>query len=109
MATKKVAPKGKAKRAPKLQRVIVRSVNAGVHHGLLAKREGDVVTLRDSERLFYWKVAKLTGLVSSCSELARHGIKRAECKLGARLDETTILGACEIIPVHADAIGYGAT
>jgi hypothetical protein len=103
MATKKAAPKATS------QRVIVRSVNAGVHHGILVARDGDVVTLRDSERLFYWKVAAMTGQVSSCSELARNGINREQCKLGARLDETTILGACEIIPVHADAIGYEAT
>lgn len=83
--------------------VIVRTRSAGVHAGKLVSQVGGTVVLVDSVRLFYWKVAQMTGLVSSCSELALYGIKKAESKLGARLPITQIAEAIEVIPVSRAA------
>ena len=104
MATKKIATKSKAASGSKSKtmigrRVVCRCCSAGVHHGILVSRDGDRVVLRDSERLFYFVVAKMTGMVSSCSEIAAHGINREKSKFGARLEQIEIGGVIEIIPV----------
>ena len=91
--------------APIGKRVIVRSAMSGVHHGILVAVDRDIVTLSDSERLWYWKVAKMTGQVSSCSELATYGMDRAGTKVGARLSWIMVLGVNEIIPVAQAALG----
>lgn len=113
MATKKKASakssKGAAPKSMIGKRVIVRAYAAGVHQGVLVSRsaEGGQVTvvLSDCERLFYFKVAQMTGQVSSCSELAQYGIKRDASKFGARLETHEVSGVIEILPMTAAACG----
>ena len=85
------------------QIVIVRAYAAGVHVGRLVSREGDIVTLADTTRLYRWVVARQTGQVASCSELALYGVKPAECKFGAKLPRIEIHGVAEVIPCSPKA------
>ena len=88
-----------------MQYVIIRSVNSGVHAGYLVEREGDVVTLKNSRRLWRWVVARMTGQLSTLSEVAVYGInsKSKMSRIAVAVPEMTILGVCEIIPASAAA------
>ena len=73
--------------------VIVRSAQSGVHAGILERRDGTEVVLRDSRRIWYWKGA------ATLSELALRGPAcPVECRFAAPLPEILVLGVCEIIP-----------
>lgn len=109
MATKKTTKASKTKAGPVSmigKEVIIRSYGAGVFHGTLSMcdRATATVQLRDATRLYYWPVAEMTGQVSSCSELAAYGIKKASAKLGAKLSTHEIGGVIEIIPLSAEAV-----
>ena len=88
-----------------MQYVIVRSANSGVHAGYLVSREGDVVTLKDSRRLWRWVVARMTGQLSSLSEVAVYGVnaKIETSRIAVAVPEIIVLGVCEIIPASAAA------
>lgn len=110
MATKKTTKKASANtktaatRVPNLigKVVIVRSYAAGVHVGKLLANANDVALLADTTRLYYWPVAKMTGQVASCSELAQYGVT-ASAKFGAKLALNEIHGVVEVIPVTPEA------
>jgi hypothetical protein len=87
------------------QYVIVRSVNSGVHAGYLVSREGDTVVLKDSRRLWRWVVAKMTGQLSSLSEVAVHGVSSTHelSRIAVSVPKITVFGVCEIIPASAEA------
>lgn len=84
--------------------VVVRSGQSGVHVGRLLAKNSDGVLLADATRLWYWKVAKMTGQVSSCSEIAVYGIKKSECRLAVEVALHEIGGVCEVIPLTKAAI-----
>lgn len=88
-----------------MQYVIIRSVNSGVHAGYLVSREGDAVTLKNSRRLWRWVVARMTGQLSSLSEVAVYGInsKNDVSRIAVTVPEMTVLGVCEIIPASLAA------
>lgn len=77
--------------------VICRSHSAGVHAGVLVLLSGETVVLKDSRRLWSWKVKSGVAL----SGAAQHGL------CGGRLDvvnpEIIINGVCEVIPCSAEA------
>ena len=73
--------------------VIVRAKDAGVHAGYLVDYEGRSVTLRDSRRLWYWKVAENQ---HSLSGIAEHGLT-SESKIPTVIKTLVIGDACEII------------
>ena len=78
---------------PTKKHVIIRSAQAGVFAGTLAKKEGNEVTLTDARRLWYWEGA------ASLSQLAMEGVKSPKaCKFAMPLPEITVLGVIEIIP-----------
>lgn len=79
------------------RKVIVRSVDSGVHHGVLTRVEGDAVELKDSRRLWRWKIA---GQGVSLSEVAILGVDHAESKITMTLPEIVVMGVCEIIPTY---------
>ena len=85
--------------------VIVRSSNSGVHAGFLVSQQGDTVVLKNARRLWRWVVAKMTGQLSSLSEVAVYGInaKSDLSRIAVAVDEITIIGVCEIIPTSAAA------
>lgn len=79
--------------------VIVRTLNAGCHAGELESREGDVVTLTNSRRLWYWDGA------ASLSELASRGSSKPQnCKFPAPVRRIVLFGALEIIEMSEEAV-----
>ena len=75
------------------QYVIVRTVNAGVFAGILVRRDGSEVELRDARRIWRWDGA------ASLSQLAVEGTSRPEkCKFPVAVPRLTVLEVIEIIP-----------
>lgn len=73
--------------------VIVRSYSEGVHAGILEKKEGTEVFLKDSRRLWKWSGA------FTLSELSVSGTKDpGNCKFSCLLPSINILNCCSIIP-----------
>lgn len=73
--------------------VLLRAVNAGVHAGYLASRDGGEAVLHRSRRIWSWAGA------ASLSQLAVDGPgKPAECRFAVELAQITVLGVIEVIP-----------
>jgi len=83
------------------QYVIVRTREAGVHAGIITRKKGDEVTLRDSRRLWRWW-SRFT-----LSELSQEGVRQdkiSECKFAVPLAaEIDIRPWCEILPCTSAA------
>jgi len=82
------------------QKVIVRSADSGVHHGTLHAVDGTTVQLKDSRRLWHWKIA---GQGVSLSEVAILGIDQKASTITMVLPDLIVMGVCEIIPTHGVA------
>lgn len=84
------------------QKVIVRSDQSGVHHGVLhaVSDHGATVHLKDSRRLWRWKIA---GQGVSLSEVAILGVDHDGSKITMMLPDLVVVGVCEIIPTHGVA------
>ncbi len=79
---------------------IIRCKNAGVHAGVITAINGDLVTLKNSRRLWYWKAKRSISL----SGVYEYGLDIPECKIGAPI-ETLILNKvdiCELIETKED-------
>ena len=73
---------------------IVRTYSAGVFAGYLDKVEGDVATLKNARRLWYWDGA------ASLSQLAEEGTSKPEnCKFPQPVKEIILRNWVEIISV----------
>lgn len=80
-------------------KVIVRSIHAGVFFGTLKAKDGQEVTLTDCRRIWYWDGA------ASISQLAAEGTKNPnKCKFTIPVGEIVIMDAIEIIPCTPEAI-----
>ena len=78
--------------------VVVRTYSAGVHAGFLKKRDGKVVELLQSRRIWQWDGA------ASLSQLALEGVKAPDrCKFSVVVDSIILTEAIEIIPTTAAA------
>lgn len=73
--------------------VLVRCTAAGVHAGILFKRNGQEVHLLSARRLWYWRVPK--GAPAFLSGVATHGLGEG-CKIGEPI-EVVLTEACEVI------------
>jgi hypothetical protein len=82
------------------EKVIIRSDQSGVHHGVLCAVEGNTVHLKDARRLWKWKIA---GQGVSLSEVAVLGVDHAESKITMMVPDIIVLGVCEILPTHGVA------
>jgi len=85
--------------------VIIRSANSGVHAGYLESVSGDTVTLTQSRRLWLWTVARMSGSLTSLSELAVYGLKSGDSRnrIAVELPSIQIFGVCEVIPTSEQA------
>jgi hypothetical protein len=78
--------------------IIVRTQSAGVFAGILVKREGREVTLRNARRLWKWSGA------ASLSQLCMEGVSRPkDCMFPCEVNEVLLLEAIEILPVTEKA------
>lgn len=81
------------------KKFIVRSKDAGVFYGAIAKREGSEVTMTNARCLWYWDGA------ASLMQLAMEGVTAPKnCKFTMPVDEVVILGVCEILPCTDEAV-----
>ena len=87
-----------ATRTVTAQRYIIRTQHAGVFFAEIVRREGNVLELKDSRRIWYWEGA------ASLSELATRGTSApAKCKFPCPLEEQTVADWVEIIKVTPKA------
>jgi len=98
-------PSGEAVKEPShLNKVVmIRSYGSGVHFGTLVEKNdtqaGVEVELHNSRRVHYWNGA------ASLSQLAMQGTKEPkDCRIACVVDELTIMGVLEIIPLTESAI-----
>lgn len=82
------------------QPVIIRSAASGVHYGILLAVKDDVVHLKNSRRLWRWKIA---GQGISLSEVAIHGVDYNGSKITSVLPDLIVMDVCEIIPAYGMA------
>lgn len=72
---------------------IIRTFSAGVHFGIITKRDGKEVHLKNSRRLWYWKGA------ASLSQMAVDGLAYPkDCKFSVAVSAIILTEAVEIIP-----------
>ena len=77
---------------------MVRTKNAGVFAGTVAKLEGQTAALTNARRIWYWDGA------ASLSQLATDGTSNpGECKFPAPVAEVLVFEVIEIIPISASA------
>jgi hypothetical protein len=78
---------------------IVRTYSAGVFAGILEKKDGKEVLVKDARRIWYWDGA------ASLSQLAMEGTKKPkECKFPCAVNEVLLTEVIEIIPCTDQAI-----
>lgn len=77
--------------------VLIRSAASGVHYGTLIEVQGNIVRLKDSRRLWRWKIA---GAGISLSEVAISGIDHNGSKITSVLPDLIVMDVCEIIPTY---------
>lgn len=78
--------------------VIVRTTSAGVFAGILTKKDGMEVTLKNARRLWYWDGA------ASLSQLAVEGVSKPQnCKFPREVPSVILTQAIEILPVTKTA------
>ena len=79
--------------------VIVRTDSAGVHFGIIERRDGKEVVLKNARRIWYWSGA------ASLSQLAVDGTKDPDnCKFPCAVPEILLTEAIEIIPCTEKAV-----
>ena len=83
-------------------KVIIRTINAGVFFGEIASQEatpaGIVAEIRNCRRLWYWNGA------ASLSQLAIEGVSKLGSKFTVTVPSMTVVGVVEIIPCTEAAI-----
>lgn len=78
--------------------VMVRTLSAGVHMGILEYHDGKEVVLKDSIRIWYWSGA------ASLSQLVAEGTKKpSECKFTVPIPTILLTEAIEIMPITKSA------
>jgi hypothetical protein len=78
--------------------VIIRTQNAGVFAGYLNQQNGELVTLKNARRLWYWSGA------CSLSQMAMEGTKKAsECKFPCEVDSIDLTQVIEVIDCTEEA------
>lgn len=84
------------------KKVIVRCAEAGVFYGIITSQEntpaGVIVDMTECKRIWYWEGA------ASLSQMALEGVKKPDkCKFTVPLEQITLIGVAEIIPVTPEA------
>lgn len=71
---------------------IIRTFSAGVHFGIVEKREGKEVLLQNARRIWYWDGA------ASLSQMAVDGVSKPEnCKFSVTVPNILLTEAIEVI------------
>ena len=78
------------------KKVIIRTINAGVHFGTLASLDGQTAILNQARRIWYWKGA------FTLSEIAMMGVK-SHSKISTIVPEILLNETIEVIPCTAES------
>ena len=84
-----------------VQKYILRSPEAGVFYGEMAKEidSSRIVTLTNARQIWYWEGA------ATLMQLAKYGTtKPQKCKFTVTVDEITICNVPEVIPCTEEAM-----
>jgi len=82
-----------------MKKVIVRSNGAGVFFGELKELNGDVATLCNARKLYYWDGA------AAVEQLAVDGTQRPDnCKFTVVVDEITVMNVLQVLPCTEKSI-----
>lgn len=85
------------------QHVLIRTYSAGVHYGVLVKREGKEVTLSDARRVWRWRGA------NTLHELSLRGPSTDYSRVSEPVAEILLTEAIEVIPCSPAAVAkFGA-
>jgi hypothetical protein len=76
--------------------VVVRTVSAGVHVGIVEELQGDICVLTQSRRIWSWEGA------FTLSEISKNGLATTS-KLSETVDEIYLTGVVEVIPCTGTA------
>ena len=72
---------------------LIRTYSAGVHFGIVTKRDGKEVYLKNARRIWYWSGA------ASLSQMAVDGVSNPkDCKFSVAVSTIILTEAIEIIP-----------
>lgn len=77
--------------------VIVRTYSAGVHVGILKRKQGSEAELTDARRIWNWNGAK------TLSEMSLKGIDQANSRVSETVASIELTGVIETIPCTAEA------
>ena len=78
---------------------IIRGEASGVFFGVVTRREGREVELKDCLRIWSWEGA------CSLSQIALEGVKRPDdCRFTVSVPQIVVLDAIEVIPCTIEAI-----
>ena len=79
--------------------VIVRGDRSGVFFGVLVKREGQVVTLKNARKLFYLEGA------GAVEQIALDGVSKPDaCQFTVTVEEIIVLDTIQILPCTEKSI-----
>lgn len=81
------------------QTVIIRTYSAGVWCGILEKKAGNEVILKNARRMWLWYCAKSISL----SGVVNYGINQSKSKIAPAVDNVW-LEAIEIMPITGEAM-----
>lgn len=81
------------------EKCIVRTYSAGVWYGVIEKKVGSEVIVKNARRLWQWRAAQSISL----SAVAVHGVDPEGCKFAPAVD-LVWLEAIELIPCTAPAV-----
>ena len=76
------------------KKVLIRTINAGVHYGTLVEKDGKEVLLSNAKRIWSWSGAL------SLSEIAMKGLDIDKSKISVPVDNIILTEAIEIIPIN---------
>jgi len=78
--------------------VVVRTVYAGVHCGVLKEETADTVVLENTSRIWRWHGA------NTLSEVSQQGVDHDHSRISDQVPENKIKGVIEIIPCSETAV-----
>lgn len=82
------------------EKVLVRTINAGVHYGTLIERDDKCVLLENAKRIWGW-----TGAFS-LHEIAMVGLDLKNSKISMAADSIILTEAIEVILINKDSNIY---
>ena len=82
------------------KKVLVRTYSAGVHFGILEKRDGKELLLKKAHRIWRWRGAL------TLSEIAAKGLDIENSQISCEVDAIGLTETIEIIPINSNSNIY---